>query len=467
LARNRSNTSPSATGGRPPKEEARPTPVPLPSRAELAAAFSQALDLAEGRQAGHAARVCYIASNLLDAAEATEKERRAVYYAALLHDAGAAPATSEICRLLNIGEEVLFAANPGQSPQQRALEIAPFNAAAVVAAMRAHLAEGAKIAKSLGFDASVQQAIAAHHERWDGKGYPLAQKEDAIPLTGRVVGAADLIESLISAEQNTLAARRNMIAGLAEYAGNAIDPALCIAARELVRSDEFWLGLHSCEEPAELSQYCPDDPAQRSPSDLVTFATVFAALADAKGEHTDAHSVRTSEVAVELAEALGMPEERRDLLRIAGLLHDVGLLGVPARIIAKPDILSLTEMESMRKHPAYSQQALEGLPGVEEVAQWVGAHHERPDGRGYPEMHEDASIPREARLLAIADTYVALTSHRPYRKALSHDDALQVLLGGAGTQHDPKLVQTFFTHAIGKRAEATSSRTVRRSRQKQ
>jgi len=461
--RNRSSASPSAPRSRPPKEEGGPSASPLPSRGELAAAFSQALDLAEGRQAGHAARVCYIAANLAEAVDASTKERRAVYYAALLHDAGAAGASAEICRQLNLGEEALFVANPGQSPQQRALDIAPFNAAAVVEALRAHLDEGARIAKELGFDASVQQAIATHHERWDGHGYSQALKGKAIPLSGRIVAGADVIESVISAEQNTLAARRNLMAGLAEHAGNALDPALADAARDLVRADEFWLGLHSSEEPVELATFCQDDPAQRSPSDLVTFASVFAGLADGKGAHREGHSERTAAVAVELAEAVGMPQDRRELLRVAGLVYDVGLLGVPARVMAKPDILSLSEMEAMRKHPAYSQKVLEGLPGAEEIARWVGAHHERPDGRGYPEMLEDKSIPLEARVLSAADTYVALTSARPYRRELSRDDALQVLLGGAGTQHDAKLVQLFFTRSVGAQP-ATSSRTARRSR---
>jgi HD-GYP domain-containing protein (c-di-GMP phosphodiesterase class II) len=78
-----------------------------------------------------------------------------------------------------------------------------------------------------------------------------------------------------------------------------------------------------------------------------------------------------------------------------------------------------------------------------EVGRWIGMHHERPDGKGYPEMLEKDEIPLEARILAIADTYVALTSHRPYRGALAPDDALEVLLGAAGGQLDRDLVQVF------------------------
>ncbi|MDZ4278948.1 MAG: HD domain-containing protein, partial [Dehalococcoidia bacterium] len=206
--------------------------------------------------------------------------------------------------------------------------------------------------------------------------------------------------------------------------------------------------------------WCPD--AQRSAGDLATFAAVFAKLADAKGEYTAGHGERTAEVAGWLAEQLGFDETHREQVRIAALLHDIGLLGVPARVIAKPDILSLGEMEAMRQHPTHSQTVLDELPGMEEIAHWVGAHHERPDGRGYPEMLEDETIPIEARIIALADTYVALTSRRPYRKALSHENAEQVLVGGAGTQLDTKLVQLL----RARWPQPTSSRTARRSRRR-
>jgi HD-GYP domain-containing protein (c-di-GMP phosphodiesterase class II) len=113
----------------------------------------------------------------------------------------------------------------------------------------------------------------------------------------------------------------------------------------------------------------------------------------------------------------------------------------------------------MRKHPAFSQMVLEALPGMEEAATWVGAHHERPDGKGYPEMLGEKEIPLEARIIALADAYVALTSERPYRRALSDDDARQVLLGGAGTQLDAGLVKLFCSLTVA----STSSRTARRS----
>ena len=460
----RTSGSRPAPSSRRRKEAPGTWPLPLPSRPELTAAFAQALDLAEGQAPGHAARVCYIALKLAQAIGLSADERRVVFYGALLHDAGAGPASAEPCRLLNLSEEAIFCVRPGTSPQQLALEIAPSDPAIVVELLHAHQHRGAQVVGELGFGPAVQQAVAAHHERWDGRGYPRSLEGEAIPIAGRLIAAGDLIESLISADLNALTARRNLVSALAEHAGSVLDPALALRAGGLVRSDSFWLGLHNYVLVQELPASCPEGPAEaeRSPDDLRAFASVFATLADTKGEHTTRHSQRTAELADGLAEALGFDAGRREMLRIAAMLHDVGLLGVPARVIAKPDILSLAEMETMRRHPSHSHMVLEGLPGLDEVASWVGAHHERPDAKGYPEMLEEELIPVEARILALADTYVALTSDRPYRRALSHDDARQVLRGGAGTQLDGELVELLCSRS----PKATSSRTAPRSRQR-
>lgn len=456
----KTSTRPEAVS--PPRKEEQQQPAAAPSSPQLAVAFSQALDLAEGRQAGHAARVCYIALNLAHGVQLPATQQQAVFYGALLHDAGAAPASSETCRLLNMSEETLFGGRPGQSPHQLALEISPQRGTDIIELLRSHLELGAQVARELGFDEKIRQAIECHHERWDGQGYPHALKGEAIPPAGRIVAAADIIESLIAAESNPLTARRNLVALLAEHSGRSIDPDLARYARELVRSDTFWLGLHDDDLSGGLAAAIEPPKSDRKGDRLATFAAVFANLADSRGEHTTAHSTRTSEVAKSIAKMLGFEEERCRRVYIAALLHNVGLMGVPARVIAKPDILSLNEMEAMRKHPTYSQQILEGLPGLEDIALWAGAHHERPDGKGYPELVDLDAIPIEARIIALADTYVALTSARPYRRALSEEDARTVLLGGAGTQLDKQLVLLFCANAM----DATSSRSAPRTARK-
>ena len=441
-------------------EEDRSSPVPVPSRLELANAFAQALDLAEGRRLGHAARVAYIALSLAQTLELPDEEQRVAFYAALLHDAGAAAISPEIRQLEDVTEEALFRAGPGKTPQQLAMAIAPSEAATIVDVLHAHPERGAQVARDLGFEPAVQEAILVHHERWDGTGYPGALQGAAASVVGRLIAAADLIESLISDDLNALIARRNLLAMLVEHAGQALDPEMVQCAQELSRSDAFWLGLYSEELPNELPTFYQARLAdvERSPADLHTFATVFATLADAKGEYTARHSERTAELVDSIAEALNFSPGRREMLHVAALLHDVGLLGVPARVISKPDILSLAEMEIMRNHPSYTQLILEAVPGLDAAARWAGAHHERPDGKGYAELLENDEIPLEARIIAVADTYVALTSTRPYRQALTHEDAQHVLLGGAGTQLDAKLVRLLCSLPV----EAMSSQSAPR-----
>jgi HD-GYP domain-containing protein (c-di-GMP phosphodiesterase class II) len=342
------------------------------------------------------------------------------------------------------------------------MDLAPANAEDVAQVIKAHPQEGANIAAELGFDARVQEAIASHHERWDGEGYPEGIAGEQIPAVARVVAAADLIDHIISTDTNPLSARRHLLNGLGEHVGRALEPELAKCARDLSRSDTFWLGLHGADAPNGVVSLFPKVREKEEPQLLMTFAQVFSKLADAKGEHTGEHGSRTAQYAGLLGEALGFDPERLTMLHIAAITHDIGLLGVPSHVIAKPDILSLMEMETMRKHPSYSQLVLETIPGLEVAAKWAGAHHERPDGKGYPELLEGNEIPLESRIIAVADTYVALTSERPYRRQLDHAQALRVLRGGEGVQLDGELVELFCSLEL----PATSSRTSRRSARK-
>ena len=429
------------------REQVQVAPLPALSEAELAAAFSRGLDLAEGKPPGHAQRVCYIALALADSLALPSETRLAVYYGALLHEAGAAPASAELCRLAGINEDALFSRSPLRSPEEVAAEIPLADISAVIEVMRRHCEEGAKVSSGLGLPPEVVQTIHCHHEHWDGGGYPQGLSAQNIPEAARLVAVGDLAESLIAAEGSPLAARRTIVPALARFAGGALDPELVTQAKALVRNDSFWLGLYGSAAPQMRPSFKPPEDDRRGPATLRRFAEVFAALADDKGEHTRGHSPRTARWAGRLASALGLGREHVQRIELAALLHHVGLLGVPARIMAKPDILSLAEMQVMRRHSSYSHLILEELPGLEDVAAWVHTHHERPDGKGYPEMLEGDAIPLEARIIALAETYVALTSERPYRGALSRQDAQQVLLGAVGSQLDEELVRLFCTLA--------------------
>jgi HD-GYP domain-containing protein (c-di-GMP phosphodiesterase class II) len=139
---------------------------------------------------------------------------------------------------------------------------------------------------------------------------------------------------------------------------------------------------------------------------------------------------------VSIAAAFGLPARR---LRTAALLHDVGKLGVPRSVIRKPGPLTADEYELIRRHPVFGFHIVDGI-GLEREARWVLHHHERPDGRGYPDGLRDREIPVEASILHVADAFDALSSDRPYRPALTRADALDTIAEGSETEFDAACV---------------------------
>src|SRR5262249_19780910 len=153
--------------------------------------------------------------------------------------------------------------------------------------------------------------------------------------------------------------------------------------------DDFWLGLNSSDLQVELNAACGRLREPRS-NRLIPVAEAFARLVDGRFEFTAGVSSQVAKLSTGLGRALGLDELRLQQLHVAALLHDVGQLAVSERIMAKPGILSVEEHEALQLHPHYSHDVIAGIQGLEEVASWVAAHHERLDGRGYPE-----SLPAE------------------------------------------------------------------------
>ncbi len=145
-----------------------------------------------------------------------------------------------------------------------------------------------------------------------------------------------------------------------------------------------------------------------------------------------------------MALELGLPEERVRRVRIAGMLHDVGKVGVPDSILRKPGPLTDEELATVRRHPELGAQILEH-PSLTDIREWVAAHHERPDGRGYPLGLSGDRLPLEARILAVADAYEAMTSDRSYRDSIGYARAREELRRCAGTQFDPRVVEALLS----------------------
>jgi HD-GYP domain-containing protein (c-di-GMP phosphodiesterase class II) len=407
---------------------------------ELLIPVSAALDLAEGREPGHAQRIAFIATALAAEMGLSGEQRLACSYAGLLHDIGVVAAGAGLAAHVRGDERMVFASLPLLSPEEIGVGVSD-SPDAVIERLVDHVIHGARAGQELALPNEAIRGIASHHERWGGGGYPHGLKSTEIPIVGRLVGLADQLEALID-QSTPLLARRNFSHWLSGLSGGEADPEAIGALRTLGNGDAFWLGLFSADLSVELGAQIGrlrEPKAMR----LLPFCEGMAQLIDSRFSFTVGISSRVAQYSEALGRACGLADARVRLLRVAALLHDIGQLAVSERILAKPGILSVDELDLLRLHPVYSRDVVQGIAGLEEVAEWVACHHERMDGKGYPEGRAGGEIPLEARILAVADAYVAITSDRPHRPRVEGSDAHRRLRAAAGTQLDEALVDIF------------------------
>jgi putative nucleotidyltransferase with HDIG domain len=194
-------------------------------------------------------------------------------------------------------------------------------------------------------------------------------------------------------------------------------------------------GVEAGQDPTNLYQFLQDGE--------ISTIQALAAAVEARDPYTSGHSNRVAEYAVILAKTAEMSEHTQTVVRAAALLHDIGTIAIPDSILMKPGRLTPEERAIVQSHPAVGQAILSKASHMSEVIAPVRHHHEHHDGRGYPDGLRGEEIPLVARMIAIADAYVAMTSERPYRAALTPREALDELRRNAGTQFEPRLTELF------------------------
>jgi len=188
---------------------------------------------------------------------------------------------------------------------------------------------------------------------------------------------------------------------------------------------------------------------QREHGLFIDTAIALAAAVDARDPYTHGHTERCTVYGMAIADELGPHPELvalprfKEFLKVAALLHDIGKIGVADEILRKKGKLTPPEHKRMQEHPVVGAIILQPIKGMEEVAKAVKCHHERYDGKGYPDGLRGTENPLMARIIAVADTFDTMTTDRPYRKRLSEEVAVQEIENCAGTQFDPMVVQAF------------------------
>ena len=422
-------------------------------RSEVMAAFTCALDLAEGQPQGHAIRTCFIATALtreigLDPAGCAQ-----AYYTALLKDLGGSSNAARIHELYRVDDLAFKRAWRFVAPGSRAAVRFTFGHAVRGARFKtwaaglgrvlmnrsavadeitgARSTRGAQIARELRFGEGIAEAICRLDEHWDGSGEPGGLRGAAIPLASRLALLAQTAEVFHRA-----AGRRIAVGEVVRRAGTWLDPELVRTFVRLAEGPRFWAQLESTAIDIRVAAMAPEEAEEVDDDYLDAIAAAFGKVIDAKSPYTAGHSIRVAALAERLGERLGVLPTRLRRLRRAAVLHDIGKLGVSSAILEKPGELDEAELAAVRAHAGYTQAILGRIGALADLAPIAAAHHERLDGTGYPLGLQAAMIGRETRIITLCDVFDALTADRPWRAAMAVDEALAVMASDVGTALD-------------------------------
>lgn len=384
---------------------------------ELLAAVGYLTDVTPGGCYYHAWRVALVAEHL--AAAVAPDLRRDVFYAGLLHEAGAVGAQKHATRYGSIRDQV-----------------DDVN-------MRIHAQRGAALLNWLPGMSAAAQYVATHHEWWNGRGYPDGRAGESIPLGGLILSlasTADLAGCFRSASD-----MKGSVQLLSAMSGHAWPKELWAAFVESTESAEAYQAISVPASIVELVTAKLDElplPAELDCEEGVErILHLFSALVDLKDPSTTGHSLRTARRAKVLAEYMGFSDEDAHLAYRAGLVHDCGRLGVDTHILNKSGRLSDREMDVVRKHAQMTIQVMSCLPnarGMIALGRMAGHDHERYDGGGYPAKLSGENIPMISRILSVVDAFDSMVSSANYR-LLTPKGAVVRIAQGAGTQFDPNV----------------------------
>ena len=430
-----------------------------PTLGQVLAALSRALDLTEGLAPGHAARTARIALRLARELQLSKAECESLYYAALLKDSGCSSNSARIYPVFGADDvmtkrDVKFVdwSSKGASMNFAIKHVAPGGSVGAklrkLAGMmgppskvmdevtKARCTRGAMVARSLGMSEDTAMAIQALDEHWDGKGAPAHLAGRNIPLAARILCLSQTLEVFATAY--------GMYAGFdvaQERSGRWFDPELVQAALSFENDTAFWRdhSRHVYGEPIVTVE--PESADTQDARTIDQVCETFATIVDAKSSFTGEHSARVAEYAVALGRYFGYREWQINDLRRAGLLHDLGKLGVPNSVLDKPGRLDEEEFALVKKHPQHSYDILSQIRGFERIAEVAAAHHERLDGRGYWKGLGAESLDLDMRILAVADVFDALRAARPYRGALPLDEVFAIMERESESALDPACVR--------------------------
>lgn len=434
---------------------------------EVLSALTFALDLTEGQRPGHTLRTCVLAMRLGRAVSLPPAELEALYYAALLKDAGCSSNAARMAALFGSDDQDVkrnmrfvdwqdrwkLAMRTAQNCGVGRSPIARLRHFMWIARTRdmtreiiqARCERGAAIAAQLGFPPNAAEAIAFVDEQWCGLGHPTGLAGEEIPRLSRILLITQTLEAYVTEEGLDAAMRM-----IRDRRARWFDPQLADIVLRWQHDAELWHALADGDrlQSTVIALEPASEPAIATEQRLDAIAQGFAAVIDAKSPFTGKHSTNVARYAAAMATANGKsPQFVQQVLR-AGLLHDLGKLGISNLILDKPARLTDAERSTIKKHPQWTWEILRHVPAFAPIAGSASMHHERLDGAGYPWGLSDDALDHSARFLALADVYEALTANRPYREGMGAEKALGIMAKDRGTAFDRELFDAMEAMAL-------------------
>ncbi len=442
-------------------------PAALVSLSDVLTALSRALDLTGGQPAGHTLRSCLVAGRLAGELGLGADERSALHYAVLLKDAGCSSNAARFAALFGSDDqETKRRMREADWHRRIALVLRTARTVGIGRPLRERVHHflglartpdvtrtlisvrcdrGAEIARSIGFPDLTADAIRSLDEHWDGGGYPDGLRGDAIPLLAQITLLAQTVEALHAG-----GGVREALRAVRARRGSWFDPRLADRVLAWRRDRAWWAALGTPGAAARAAALEPADRVRRvDEAGLDLVARAFAEIIDAKSPYTFRHSANVADYAAGIAAECGLSDGEQRRLHRAGLLHDVGKLGVSNRILDSPARLGPEERALVERHPVYTWDILRHVRAFADFAWTAATHHEKLDGTGYPWRIPGDRLDLPARILVVADIYEALTADRPYRAGMPHAAAMDIIARERGTKLDGTAVDALDAWARG------------------
>jgi HD-GYP domain-containing protein (c-di-GMP phosphodiesterase class II) len=428
-------------------EQRRQGEAPRVRLATVVAALSQALDLSTGQSPGHSVRACIIGMRIGQEYGLSPTQLDELYYALLLKDCGCSGNSSKTFHAMvaddlkakrdvkttdwtSVGFQSLQYAlthvavgKPFLERAQALFRLAVNQKAHTHDVVKIRCERGATLARLMGLPDATANAILDLDEHWDGSGLPENLRGEKINLYSRIMLLAQTLENFAAAHSREAAFHI-----IQQRSKKWFDPALVKVALSWAKRDKLWAGL---DDPDLLSIVQQFDRSAKYLSmgdqTLDRICGAFAQIVDAKSPFTFNHSNGVANASVTIARRLGLSPERVIFVRHAALLHDLGKLGVSNSILEKPAALTGDEWKIMKRHPEDTWRVLNTIPHFAELSEVAASHHEKLNGTGYWRGLIGESMSREARIIAVADVFDALSGNRPYRDSLPLEKVFSIM----------------------------------------